>query len=53
MEYAYDAVLSDKDTRMATQRLTTLDAKAQQEASMKISIKNKRKQKRKLKTSDH
>ena len=38
MEYADDAVLPDKDTQMATQRLTTLDAKAQQEAGMKISI---------------
>ena len=38
MEYADDAVLPDKDTQTATQRLTTLDAKAQQEAGMKISI---------------
>ena len=38
MEYADDAVLPDKDTQMATQRLTNLDAKAQQEAGMKISI---------------
>ena len=38
MEYADDAVLPDKDNQMATQRLTTLDAKAQQEPGMKISI---------------
>ena len=38
MEYADDALLPDKDTQMATQRLTTLDAKAQQEAGMKMPI---------------
>ena len=38
MEYADDAVLPDENARSATERLTNLDANAQKEAGMKISI---------------
>ena len=38
MEYADDAVLPDENAHSATARLTNLDANAQQEAGMKISI---------------
>ena len=37
-EYADDAVLADENAHSATARLTNLDANAQQEAGMKISI---------------
>ena len=38
LEYADDGTLPDEDVESATQRLTILDAKGQQEAGMKISI---------------